>query len=239
MSGSQSNQSALFGREASDSDDSGYVTGEYVDHTTLARTPSEQANQEGWQVVRRREPARTRHRGPRNQRGPITARRAHRALGTIVQHVDLHYFPEGNAPSDQGPVTNLASGGQVLEKRRLFLVLGWMGGRLRECPILTYSGYELRERDRATWPEYCSIRPPHVPKQGFTNQSRGNQVLDIEWVEWAGEMSESMVVHLADVRSRDTDIGVVVKGAVSREALDYASKKMDDLMEEATAIVRR
>lgn len=238
MSGFQSNQSALFGHEASDSDDSGYVTGEYVDHTPLARAPSEQANPESWEVVRRRGPAQNRRRGRRNQRGPITAERAHQALGTIVQHVDLHYFPEGDAPTNQGPVTNLAHDGQVLEKRRLFLVVGWMGGKLKECPILTYSGDGLHDRNRATWPEYCSIRPPHIPKRGFTNQIRGNQVLDIVWTNWAGEMSESMVVHLADVGSRDTDIGVDVRGEVSFEALVYAGTKMADLMKEAAMFAR-
>lgn len=73
----------------------------------------------------------------------------------------------------------------------------------------------------------------------FTNQSPRNKVLGIEWINWAGEMRDSMVVHLSDVRNRDTDAGVVVRGAMSSEDVQYAGKKMIELMSEATMTTRR
>lgn len=154
-------------------------------------------------------------------------------------HVDLHYFPDGDAPGGQGNVVDPSRDGQVPEKKeRLFLVVGRLGNSLMECPILTYSDRGLRRRDEATWPEYCSIRPPHIPVEDFINQSPNNKVLDIAWTDWRGEMSDSMVVYLSDVRSRDTDDGVIVRGAVLPVSGEYASEKMADLAKRATMTAR-
>lgn len=164
-----------------------------------------------------------------------SARRTQHTKGMLVMHVDLHYFPNGDAPGGQGNVVDLSRDGQVLEKKeRLFLVVGRSGNSLMECLILTYSDRGLRRRDEATWPEYCSIRPPHIPVEDFINQSPNNKVLDIAWTDWRGEMSDSMVVHLSDVRSRDTDDGVIVRGAVLPVSGEYASEKMADLAKRAT-----
>jgi hypothetical protein len=234
MSGFRYNQFALFGHDASDSDDSGYVeddsdasTGDHVDHDIPARTHSEHVDQQDWEVVRRREPT------------VNSVRRSEHKKGTIVMHVDLHYFPNGDAPQTKGRVIDLSRGGQILEKKdRLFLVVGRLGNSVRECPILTYGNTGLRRRDQATWPEYCSIRPPHVPADDFINHSPRNNVLDIVWTNWSGQMYESMVVHLSDVRSRDTDDGVAVRARISPESRDYASEKITGLARRAAMTAR-
>lgn len=242
MSRFHSNQFALFGHEPSDSDDSGYVEDDPCvpaeDHVTLAHTPLKQADQEVWQVVRRRQPAETTHRsaGYRWERNSV--RRTRHAVGMIVQHVDLHLFPSGNAPRDQGNVVNLSRGGEALEKYRMFLIVDELDNSVNECPVLTYGETGLRYREEATWPEYCSVRPPHIPVEDFTNQSPNNIVLGIDRITWFGRMSESMVVRLSDARSRDTDDGVAVRGVMSPESRDYASDKMADLMRRATMTAR-
>lgn len=159
------NQFALFGHEASDSDDSGYVEDhseagprDDVDHTTSGRLPSDQANQEVWEVVSRREPAEATHGGARYRPDRTLDWYTQQSLGLIVRHVDLHYFPTNKAPHDQGTVVNLPKGGQILEKSRLFLIVGHTVCRVTECPILTYGEKGLEERNKLTWPEYCSIR---------------------------------------------------------------------------------
>lgn len=63
-------------------------------------------------------------------------------------------------------------------------------------------------------------------------------MLGIDKINWFGQMSESMVVRLSDVRSRDTDDGVAVRGVMSPESRDYASDKMADLMRRATMTAR-
>jgi hypothetical protein len=232
MSGFRYNQFALLSHEESDSDDSDYLesdpdalAGDHIDRVIPARAPLEVHQR--WQDVRRKEPA------------VNSARRTQHTKGMLVMHVNLHYSPSDNAPRDQGRVVNLSRGGQFLEKKnRLFLVVGRLGNSLMECPILTYSDNGLRRRDEATWPEYCSIRPPHIPMEDFINQSPNNMVLDIDWTDWYGQMSEAMVVHLSDVRSRDTDDGVVVRGAVSPVPSEYASEKMADLTRSATTTAR-
>jgi len=241
MSGFRYNQFALFGNEASDSDDSGYVEddsdasgGDHVDHDPPALTPVEQANQADWTVVERREPAVTTRRGARSGQGRNFVRRSQHTVGMIVHHVDLHYFPNNNAPQHQRNVVDLPRGGQVLKKYRMFLVVGRLGNRVRECPIFTYGDRGLRDRDEATWREYCSIRPPLIPAEEFTNQSPNNKVLGIERLHWRGRLSESMVVHLSDVRSRDSDAGVTVKGTILPECREYPGKKMAELVIEAT-----
>ena len=249
MTGPHSNQFALFSRETSDSDDSGYVEdhskefqGENVDQTKSARTPSEQVDQEAWQVVSRREPAETTSRGVRYRLDRTLDWYTQQTVGMIVRHVDFHHFPTSNAPRNQGgDVVNLPGGGEILKKNRLFLIVGRASGRLTECPIFTYGGKGLRGRKKVTWPEYCSIRPSHVPVKDFENQSPRNKVLDVEWVYWNEEVKESSVVRLSDVRSHDTGFSLPpaqVVGAVSSEALRYAAKKVVDLMREATTNAR-
>lgn len=130
------------------------------DHVTPARLSSDQADQEGWNVVPYKQAARggRRRRGRRGRRGPREprvrnqVRRTEHTVGMIVLHADLHYFPEGQtAPHDQGHVVDLLKGGQVLEKTRLFLVVGRLiGGSVMECPILTYGGDGLSTHDDAT-----------------------------------------------------------------------------------------
>lgn len=161
--------------------------------------------------------------------------------GVIVRHVDLHYFPAGDAPRNQGNVVNLSNGGQVLEKHRLFLIVGQAGDRVLECPIYTFGGRGLRFRDRATWPEYCSIRPLQVLQGDFENQSQHNKVLDVDWVRGTYELKVSMVVRLSDVRSRDAsrDVeGVEIIATISKTAREYAAKKVMDLMSEAVMTAR-
>ena len=233
MSRFGSDRFGLPRKEASDSDDSGYVedersapTGDHVDRVTL--------EQEDLPLVRHREPAQTTPR-PECTRGW----RNHQVVGEVVFHEDHHHFPKRNAPQDQGDLVNLPSGGQLLEKRRLFLIVGQVRGRLMECPIFTYGGKGISGREKETLPEYCSIRPLRVPVEGFKNQSPSNKVLDWDWVEWAGQMRKSMVVRLSDPTWRDKGTRVEVVGAISSGALQYAAERVDELMREATTSARR
>lgn len=157
--------------------------------------------------------------------------------GTMVWHVDLHHFPKADALKHQGKVLSLASRGQILEKSRLFLIIGRVdyekGYRLQECPIYTYGGKGLRGRWWDTWSEYCSIRYGRTGK--FVNQSPGNAVLGLEWMEWHRELSEKSVVRLSDARTRDvyytdTGKGVQIIGSLSHRAREYASEKLLELM---------
>ena len=178
------------------------------------------ANQRSWEVVRH------------------TIRPTKRTVGAIVRHVDLHYFPRGGAPQDQGNVVNLPGGGQVLEKKRYFLVVGRMPGTLVECPIFTYGGEGLRGRNRDTWREYCSIRSLNVPVEGFMNQSPNNQVLDVEWEKGSFQVKQSAVVRLSELRFRDEDDDVDLVAAVSFGALQYAREKIADLISAAVMTAR-
>lgn len=249
MSGLQSNQLALFDQETSDGDDSGYAEDdskeppeEFTDHVTPAHSPLEQVDQEVWEVVRRRGPAKTTHRYVRYRLDRTMDCRTQQTVGMIVRHVDLHHFHTGHAPRNQGDVVNLPGGGQILKKNRLFLIVGRVSDRLIECPIFTYSGMGLANRKKSTWPEYCSIRPSHVPIEDFKDQSPSNKVLDVACVYWNEEVSESSVVRLSDVRFHDTGFDLPpaqVVGSISSEALKYAAKKVVDLMREATTVARR
>lgn len=65
-------------------------------------------------------------------------------------------------------------------------------------------------------------------------------VLDVEWQGCDWRVKESSVVRLSDVRcQRHTGTGVVVVATVSTEALDYAVKKLTDLMSEAVMPAKR
>lgn len=251
MSGFYSNQNqfALFGHEASDSDDSGYVENhpeagprDNVDHTTSGRFLSDQANQKVWGPVRRKEPAEATHGGMGYRLDRALDWCSQQSLGMIVRHVDLHYFPTKKAPRNQGEVVNLPKGGQVLEKNRLFLIVGHAVCRVTECPIFTYDEVGLEKRNKLTWHEYCSIRSSQVPVKDFNNQSPSNKVLDVAWVHQNEEVKESSMVRLSDVRSHDTNFDLPpaqVVRAISSEALKYAAKKVVDLMREVTTSARR
>lgn len=157
--------------------------------------------------------------------------------GTIVRHLELHHFPAGDAPKGQGEVTNLSAGrGQALEKSRFFLTVGHLGDRVFECPIFTYGGKGLQNRDKAVWSEYCSLKPSQWRKHDFVNQSPENEVLEMVSTAKGWRMRDSMVVRLSDVRSRDVGMGgVEVLGSISVESSEYASKKAKELMSAALA----
>lgn len=222
MSGLHSNQFTLFGHEASDSDDSGYAiddfdtpTGNHVNHVTPARTPFEQVNEGSWEVVQ------------------PTFWHTRQTMGAIVRHVELHHFPRGGAPHDQGKVVKLPGGGKVLKKSRYFLIVGRTRDKLIECPIFTYGEKGLRDRERDTWPEYCSIRSLSVPVGNFVNQSPSNNVLHAVWEKPGFQVKQSAVVRLSELRYRDDDTGVDLVAAVSFGSLQYAQKKLAGLISAA------
>jgi len=228
MTDTRSNQWALLGHEASDSDDSGYVegdpdapVGDHVDHVTPPRTLPQVVNQGSWEIVR----------------PPL--RHTRRTAGAIVRHVDLHHFPKSDAKSDQHDVVDLPRGGQILQKSRFFLIVGRTRNRLVECPIFTYGEKGLRGRKQDTWPEYCSIRSLSVPVEDFMNQSPNNEVLDAEWEKGGFQMKQSAVVRLSELRYRDDDMGVVLVATISSGALQYARQKVADLTSEAVMITRQ
>lgn len=240
------NQFVPFGHEASDSDDSGYAeddseasAGDHVDHVAPTRT-LEQANQARWPVIHHRGPAETTHRSGihRPRQNPVW--RTEQTLGAIVRHVDLHHFPKGNAPKAQGgDVVNLRRDGQVLAKRRYFLVVGRAGNTIIECPIFTYGGKGLSGRRRNTWHEYCSIRSLDFPVEGFINQSPDNKVLDAAWEEDGFQVERLAVVRLSELRFRHDNTGITLSAGISSEALQYAARRVIDLMSEAVMTARQ
>ena len=202
-------------------DDLDAPAGGEINHVTPARTPLEQVNPGSWEVV------------------PHAVRHTRQTVGAIVRQMELHHFPRGKAPLGQGPVFNLTGAGEILEKSRFFLVVGRTVDRIIECPIFTYGVTGLCDRERDTWPEYCSIRSLGVPVEGFINQSPNNEVLDVGLVKGRFQMKRTAVVRLSELRYRDDNTGVTVVAAISTEALRYATRKVIDLMSEAVMTARQ
>lgn len=159
--------------------------------------------------------------------------------GTIVRHLDLHHFPDGGAPADQGNVLTASDNSTILAKPRFFLIIGRKGDRITECPIYTFGGLGLKNRDKATWYEYCSIKPKHLHwREDFHNQSPDREVLDVEWMDWNVNLKDAMVVRLSDVRHREIGHGAQIVASISREAQEYAAKVAIELLTETVAPVK-
>jgi hypothetical protein len=156
--------------------------------------------------------------------------RAKQTAGVIVRHVDFHYFSHGKAPKRQGKVVQTVKG-QIIEKKRYFLIVGRAGDRVVECPIFTYGGHGLHNRVKASHREYCSIRPLNTPAENSKNHNPERRVLDVVSMEQNEQLlAKSSVVRLSNVISRDHGVDVDVVGTISLEALNYAAQMVVDLM---------
>ncbi|KAI7184738.1 hypothetical protein KC363_g7553 [Hortaea werneckii] len=174
--------------------------------------------------------------GPRTKGGVL---HADLKEGTIVWHWDIRPCESDFIPDSDKRVFFKTDGSKWLKKGRYWLIVGRTDEKLWEIPIYTNGNTGLAKVPGQNKREYFSIRPKHVQRESFVNQSPTNQVVSVAWMADAEDqlrvqrLRETMVAHFHEVFIRDiNEEPIRVVGAIRKEDTWAACEKAEPHMQQ-------
>ncbi|KAF2766633.1 hypothetical protein EJ03DRAFT_174720 [Teratosphaeria nubilosa] len=162
--------------------------------------------------------------GLRNERGELLA---NQVPGAIVYHEETRRNKTDKIP-DGDPRVSYRNGVRYVIKGRYWLIVKRTEKNVWECPIYSNNNTGLELVEHGLWSQYASLVPKGQDPHTFKNQSPGNKMVIIDWMDSDRNrhIRDTAAVHLAGAVQRPVDrADMKVVGTIQQDQIEEVSRK--------------